>query len=330
MSTPPHFFQDQFSRRAGLCSVLCTTYNHEKYSRAAIESIAAQDYKPLEIVIVDDGSTDRNVEVIQQALGECGIQNVLLTQKNTGNVAMNINRALAAASGEFVLFTSLDDILLPDCISSKVSLMFEDRSLVVVGNSMMSEMDMSGKITRPEARNPVSGHENATCHDLRELEFATAGAFFMQGTILRADFVDAIGGYDEDIAGDDLILRTKVWNHLIANPSLRCAFLQKPGFVYRKHGENLHRNTLRQLRTLIEWRNRFFPERPLPEIAQRRARRHFSQCLAAHDHAGLQAALDLDPIMPEIYADYQKSWEFYMRLIRYTFQRILRPKLPDR
>src|SRR6056297_2011168 len=154
--------EDRLHRRRGLCSVVCTTYNHEKYSRAAIESIVAQDYRPLEIVVIDDGSTDDNVAVIEAALSESDLQYTLLTQENTGNVAANINRALAAATGEFVLATSLDDLLLPGCISSKMALLLEDQSLVMVANSSMSEMDMSGNIMRPDVRNPIFGHEMST------------------------------------------------------------------------------------------------------------------------------------------------------------------------
>jgi alpha-1,3-rhamnosyltransferase len=285
----------------------------------------AQDYRPLEIVVIDDGSTDDNVEVIKAALSESDVQYTLLTQKNTGNVAANINRALAAATGEFVLATSLDDLLLPGCISSKMPLMLEDHCLVMVGNSTMSEMDMSGKITRAEVRNPVFGHETASCHDLLEIEFATAGAFFMQGTVLRADCVEALGGYDEDIAGDDLILRTKLWKHLISNPALRCIFLREPGFVYRKHGENLHRNTLRQLRTLIDWRNRFFPEHPVPTVIERRARNYFSGCLAKRDQEALQQALDLDPLIADLYSSYRYSWGYYRRSIKHALRRLFLP-----
>jgi len=321
----PSSTPDPRAHQPDLCSVVCTTYNHEKYARAAIESIVAQDYRPLEIIVIDDGSTDDNVAVIEAALSESDVQYTLLTQENTGNVAANINRALAAATGEFVLATSLDDLLLPGCISSKMALLLEDQSLVMVANSSMSEMDMSGNIMRPEVRNPVFGHEMASCQDLLEIEFATAGAFFMQGTVLRADCVEALGGYDEDIAGDDLILRTKLWKHLISNPALRCIFLREPGFVYRKHEENLHRNTLRQLHTLIDWRNRFFPERPLPPIAKRRACNYFSECLAKRDHAALQQALALDPLMADLYSEYRYSWGYYRRAIKHALRRILRP-----
>jgi len=321
----PSSTPDPRAHQPDLCSVVCTTYNHAKYARAAIESIVAQDYRPLEIIVIDDGSTDDNVAVIEAALSESDVQYTLLTQENTGNVAANINRALAAATGEFVLATSLDDLLLPGCISSKMALLLEDQSLVMVANSSMSEMDMSGNIMRPEVRNPVFGHEMASCQDLLEIEFATAGAFFMQGTVLRADCVEALGGYDEDIAGDDLILRTKLWKHLISNPALRCIFLREPGFVYRKHEENLHRNTLRQLHTLIDWRNRFFPERPLPPIAKRRACNYFSECLAKRDHAALQQALALDPLMADLYSEYRYSWGYYRRAIKHALRRILRP-----
>ena len=325
MTYTPSSTPDPRAHQPDLCSVVCTTYNHEKYARAAIESIVAQDYRPLEIIVIDDGSTDDNVAVIEAALSESDVQYTLLTQENTGNVAANINRALAAATGEFVLATSLDDLLLPGCISSKMALLLEDQSLVMVANSSMSEMDMSGNIMRPEVRNPVFGHEMASCQDLLEIEFATAGAFFMQGTVLRADCVEALGGYDEDIAGDDLILRTKLWKHLISNPALRCIFLREPGFVYRKHEENLHRNTLRQLHTLIDWRNRFFPERPLPPIAKRRACNYFSECLAKRDHAALQQALALDPLMADLYSEYRYSWGYYRRAIKHALRRILRP-----
>ena len=325
MTHTPSSTPNPRAHQPDLCSAVCTTYNHEKYARAAIESIVAQDYRPLEIIVIDDGSTDDNVAVIEAALSESDVQYTLLTQENTGNVAANINRALAAATGEFVLATSLDDLLLPGCISSKMALLLEDQSLVMVANSSMSEMDMSGNIMRPEVRNPVFGHEMASCQDLLEIEFATAGAFFMQGTVLRADCVEALGGYDEDIAGDDLILRTKLWKHLISNPALRCIFLREPGFVYRKHEENLHRNTLRQLHTLIDWRNRFFPERPLPPIAKRRACNYFSECLAKRDHAALQQALALDPLMADLYSEYRYSWGYYRRAIKHALRRILRP-----
>ncbi|WP_137701269.1 glycosyltransferase family 2 protein [Marimonas lutisalis] len=53
---------------AGLCSIVCTTCNHAQFSAAAIESIAAQDYWPIEIIVVDDGSNDDKAQIVRVAL----------------------------------------------------------------------------------------------------------------------------------------------------------------------------------------------------------------------------------------------------------------------
>lgn len=306
----------------GLCSVVCTTYNHAKYSRAAIESIAAQVFRPIEIIIVDDGSTDKNVEVIRAALSESGLPHTLIAQNNTGNVAMNANRALAVARGEFVVLTSLDDLLLPGCISSKMELMLEDPSLVMVGNSTYSETDGGGAITVLESRNPIFGKETATAEEMRELEFFNIHTFFLQGTAFRADFLAAIGAFEENCAGDDLILRTKIWLHLIGHPYLRFVFLRRPGFAYRIHLESQHHNGSRQLRTVLEWRNRFFSDRPMPDLAQRWACGYFSQAIAQRDYAALNELLASDPQLMEIYENYRMTWKFRRRAIKNSIKRL--------
>lgn len=311
------------TRVKGLCSVVCTTYNHAKYSRAAIESIASQDFRPIEIVIVDDGSTDDNVAVIRAALSESGLPHTLITQNNTGNVAVNANRALAAARGEFVVLTSLDDLLLPGCISSKMEIMLAGASLVMVGNSANSETDDAGTITILESRNPIFGKEMATAEEMLDLEFSNIHSFFLQGTAFRADFLTAVGAFDENCVGDDLILRTKIWLHLIAHPDLRFAFLRRPGFAYRKHALNQHHNGSRQLRTVLEWRNRYFPNRPMPDLAQRWACSYFNQLLARRDYYALNEMLASDPQLMGIFENYRKTWKFRRRAIKNFVKRML-------
>jgi len=306
----------------GLCSVICTTYNHAKYSRAAIESIVAQNYRPIEIVIVDDGSTDENVEVIRAALSESGLPHTLIAQKNTGNVAINANRALAAARGEFFVLTSLDDLLLPTCISSKMELMLADPSIAMVGNSTNLEVDEAGTITNVDCRNPLYGKETASAEEMRELEFTNIHSFFLQGTAFRATFMAKIGAFDENCAGDDLILRTKIWNHLITHPDLRFAFLRRSGFAYRKHTENLHQDRYRQLRTVLEWRNHYFSDRPLPSLAQQWACSYFDVLLAAGDHDALKKVLASDPQLLRIFKDHRDIWKFRRRTMKNSVKRL--------
>jgi alpha-1,3-rhamnosyltransferase len=318
------FPQTRQDTMPGLCSVICTTYNHANYSRAAIESIISQDFRPIEIVVVDDGSTDGNVGIIRTALEGSGVPHIIIEQENTGNVAMNANRALAAARGEFFLLTSLDDILLPACISSKMELMAADSSLVMVGNSMHAEVDHADKITKPRIPNPVFGNEDASAAELREVEFVNIGTYFLQGTAFRADMLAAIGGFEEDVAGDDLVLRTKVWNYLIDSPKRRFFFLQQPGFAYRKHTENLHRNIHRQLRTVLDWRDRYFPGRPMPDLPRGWALNYFNQCLDNRDQEALDALLAVSPEIAQIFANHRSTWNYRRRAVKLAFRRFFR------
>jgi glycosyltransferase involved in cell wall biosynthesis len=90
-----------------LVSVMIGAYNAAPYLGEAIESVFAQDYEPLELIVVDDGSTDGTAEV---ARSFTGVQVIL--QENRGNGAAR-NRAVEEASGDLYAFLDADDRFTP-------------------------------------------------------------------------------------------------------------------------------------------------------------------------------------------------------------------------
>jgi glycosyltransferase involved in cell wall biosynthesis len=92
-----------------LISCIVPVYNCELYLREAIDSILAQTYRPLEIFVVDDGSTDGTADVV----ASYGARLNYLRQGNAGPAAAR-NRALKLAEGEFVAFLDADDVWHPD------------------------------------------------------------------------------------------------------------------------------------------------------------------------------------------------------------------------
>jgi len=92
-----------------LISCIVPVYNCELYLREAIDSILAQTYRPLEIVVVDDGSTDGTADVV----ASYGARLLYLRQGNAGPAAAR-NRGLKLAEGEFVAFLDADDVWHPD------------------------------------------------------------------------------------------------------------------------------------------------------------------------------------------------------------------------
>ena len=104
--------------RTPLVSVIMPNYNTpEEFLRAAIDSILNQTYKNIELIIVDDASTQNDVEIIRSYRDE---RIVLLVNESNRHVSYTLNRALAHVKGEYVARMDSDDISLPDRISRQV------------------------------------------------------------------------------------------------------------------------------------------------------------------------------------------------------------------
>ncbi|WP_413711024.1 glycosyltransferase family A protein [Rhizobium sp. Rhizsp82] len=310
-----------------LCSIVCTTYNHARYSTAAIESIAQQDYPNLEIIVVDDGSTDGNDRVLRDALEASGRPFKLILQQNTGNVPMNVNRGLAVATGAYVSLFSLDDILYPDCISSKMKSLAADPDLVFVANSSNVEIDAEGTVVKSmRSRGGLARREIRSVKELLEHEFSFLGSFYVQGAVVRFDIVKAFGGYDEDMAGDDLIFRTKLLQHMLSHPNMKFSFIEAAGMAYRKHQTNLHRNLWRQVRTVVQWKNRYFPERTLPERGEKLIKRFLKNGVLQGRKDEIRDAIEFDPRIREIFCSYSNTFSYKTHVsqaaLRGIFKRI--------
>lgn len=102
-----------------LISVIIPTYNYGKYIEEAIQSVLHQDYAPLEIVIVDDGSTDNTCEIVKPYLTD----NVrYYYQENKGNAAAR-NFGIRQARGTYIALLDADDLYLPHKLSRQMAYM---------------------------------------------------------------------------------------------------------------------------------------------------------------------------------------------------------------
>jgi len=105
--------------RAGVVSVLIPAYNRERYIAKSLDSVCLQTFRPIEIVVVDDGSTDETAAAIRRwndQQNDDKLKVVLVQQSNQGADAAR-NAAMQASSGEFVQFLDSDDLLHPSKLS---------------------------------------------------------------------------------------------------------------------------------------------------------------------------------------------------------------------
>lgn len=99
-----------------LVSVLIPAYNAEQFIRAALISVLNQTYRNIEIIVVDDGSTDNTYSILE----ECIVKGVkVIRQENLGQCAAN-NRAFAESKGEYIKFFDADDLLNAEFIERQV------------------------------------------------------------------------------------------------------------------------------------------------------------------------------------------------------------------
>jgi succinoglycan biosynthesis protein ExoO len=104
-------------------SIILPTFNRRALLEESLESILRQTHRPLEVVVVDDGSTDGTDGMAapwEERGGEAGVSVVWLRQENRG-VSAARNRGLEASSGGFVLFHDSDDLLEPDRIALQIA-----------------------------------------------------------------------------------------------------------------------------------------------------------------------------------------------------------------
>ena len=109
-----------------LISVVIPVFNCEKYLGFAIESILAQNYQPLQIVVVDDGSTDRSAAVARSFAG------VEYHFQERAGVATALNRGISESKGEFIAFLDSDDLWMEGKLERQLTAFRNDPELGMV------------------------------------------------------------------------------------------------------------------------------------------------------------------------------------------------------
>src|SRR6184192_3889863 len=101
-----------------LLTIIIPSYNQGLYIRETIDSTLAQDYRPIEVLVVDGASSDDTVAVLQ---GYDGVPELQWWSEPDRGVVDAVNKGLAKATGEIQAIQSSDDTFLPDAISTVVS-----------------------------------------------------------------------------------------------------------------------------------------------------------------------------------------------------------------
>jgi glycosyltransferase involved in cell wall biosynthesis len=186
-----------------LVTIVALCHNHAPYLREALDSILHQEYAPLEVWLVDNGSTDESPAILREYAQAHLSWHLLLLPDNIGNCRA-FNQAFRQSEGEFVVDFATDDILLPARLRQQVELFQSlppDYGMVYSNCELISEAGQSlGLHHRPDGRGrlhprPASGW---VFEQLLGRYFISTPTMLMRRATLLA-----LGGYDEALSYED-------------------------------------------------------------------------------------------------------------------------------
>lgn len=184
-----------------LVSVVMPVFNGEAYLRPAVASVLQQSLRDLELIVVDDGSSDGTLEILREMAGTDSRMRII-SRPNTGIVGA-LNDGLAVARGMYVGRLDSDDIALPGRLEKQVLFLEQNPDVAIVG-SMWLEISADGGLRSLRG-------EEYTHEEIEGALLRGKGAAMMHPTVMmRRQAVEKIGGYREQykhVEDYDLFLR---------------------------------------------------------------------------------------------------------------------------
>lgn len=181
-----------------LVSVICICYNHAPYVQSAIRSVLQQTYRTIELLVVDDASTDESRQMIEQILAPYPSVWRHYHSENKG-LCRSFNEALAHARGEWVIDLAADDVLMPNRIERQVQLALRSTLSVGVLHHLALRIHPNGTpLGIWKGHNQWYGVEGEVLPAVLQATCIATPTMMMRKSLL-----DALHGYNESLSAED-------------------------------------------------------------------------------------------------------------------------------
>jgi|GEM_PF-5831730 len=223
-----------------LVSVLIAVWNGEKYIEACLQSVLRQNYQHLELIVVNDGSTDRTHEIVAEVIQKTPDRCILYRRQENSGPSKAFNTALGLASGEYICCLGADDEHLENFLSDTVEALSKSGPGVCSVYTDGDVIDAQGRrLCKWSDRSPVPWGRN------QYKELLVANWLPMAGLLHRRSVFLEKGPWDEDSRNEDY----HMWLRFARK--YRFKKLSKIGFRYRVHGKNRSADDQHAARTII-------------------------------------------------------------------------------
>jgi len=209
-------------------TLLVPAYNYGRFITQALDSLLSQTLRDMELIVIDDASTDETPRIVAQYASDARVR-VVRHEQNQGHIA-SYNEGLAMARGNYIGIVSADDYCLrPDALERQVAVFAENPRVGMVYSAHLM-LDPDGHMTTV-----AHGAADAVRSGFDEFRSLLWGNYILHsGVLLKREVQSALGPYDPELpqSGDwDLWLR--------ASAGYDVGYIAEPLYVYRLHRSNM-------------------------------------------------------------------------------------------
>lgn len=191
-----------------LVSIIIPCYNHAQFIEESIQSVIKQDYKNIELIIIDDGSKDDSSEVINKMIPVCEARfsSFFFKKRSNKGLSATLNEAISLSSGEFIGFCSSDDCLHKNKTSRQVEYFFNQKNSVFCYTKTFVQDDNGNIIDSATRLANLNLSKNVSFEDIFtfKVNLPITGMY-------RANFIqEDLKGFDESLSAEDYDINLRI------------------------------------------------------------------------------------------------------------------------
>lgn len=229
---------DKFLNKSPIVTVVIPAYNHAQYIKQALQSVIDQTYSNIELIVLDDGSSDDTYRIaIEFRDLHPEVDITVLTKPNEG-VCKTLNMGISMAHGDYICFLASDDFWRNDKIEKQIDFMENNQNIGLVFSdaTFVYNKDISSDLWSMYKlgyqKYFTDGSSNIDLYTKLMIELFIPALT----VLLRANSLQKIGKFDEKLPYEDL----DMW--LRFSLQSKIGYINEPLAFYRMHGNNISNN----------------------------------------------------------------------------------------
>ena len=193
-------------KNATQITVICSCYNHEKYVIKSIQSVLNQTYKNIQLIVIDDFSTDNSVELIENFISKYPQIQFIKNKENLG-LTKSVTNAFKYVTGDYFIDLAADDILLPKCIEIQLAT-FDDTNYanlaIVYGNAENITEEGDHESYYFEVDEDLKSKKTRPSGDIYSKVISSETVLCSVSSMYKKSIFNALNGYDTSLTYEDL------------------------------------------------------------------------------------------------------------------------------